>query len=150
MSKQSQRFKQNIIEETNRILKYWSNITVDPEDPIFLKDLSDICNILFSVNLVNNQSELNSETLVANIAGELARKTLKTFIKKFSQTEQKYKVELQKLEHWKGVNLETSVDNLDTPKTTSILDDVNNLISEVEQVHDISPSQQDNASETTV
>lgn len=67
-----------IISKTNQQLLYWTGIEIDPESKRFKKDLSELVNIIFSIEMINGAGDINR--CVDLTVKELTRKTIKNLI----------------------------------------------------------------------
>ncbi len=77
-----------IINKTNEKIKYWTGITVDPRSKKFIKDLKELYNIIYSVEMVNGRRD--QKVFLDIIVNELARKTITNLINELQTYKEEY------------------------------------------------------------
>lgn len=81
-----------IIQKTNERIKYIADITIDPNSKQFIHDLKDLANIIFSIEMTNNNKSV--EKYINSVSNELTRKTIKNLIKELYSLRNKTKTKV--------------------------------------------------------
>jgi hypothetical protein len=114
--------KSIVCNEANKIIKYWTGLTVDPKSKKFTKDYTELSNVILSVGSVIGDSR-NSSKIIKSISNELARKTITGLIFELQSYKQKYLEEIEFIEKWKNINLETNIKDIPDDSDSSVYSD---------------------------
>lgn len=99
-----------IINKTNEKIKYWTGITVDPRSKKFIKDLKELYNIIYSVEMINGRRD--QKVFLDIIVNELTRKTITNLINELQTYKEEYVSQQQYLYDQQKPKLYTELNEL--------------------------------------